>query len=195
MDRQTRESGIQMGSCAGYQWLTSDRHYIGDIVTGCPEAILGRYLAVSSTDSGEPAWWAENLPGWECHGGAAYSTRIESLEGILYQRDGPESPGFDEWWTFESPHDLGEVIRGENPWDEAVLNRPGRFLALVNSYYYPREFEKKAEDLLDTEFWRQIERHQPESYISDGSEVVAFVSRNPQLFEAVRAMFEDATIR
>jgi hypothetical protein len=175
------------GTHAGYHWLTSDRHTISDIVKLCPDAIIGRYLAVTSTDSGEPRW-AERLAGWSCRGSGGYSPRIESLDGIVYQRGGPDSAGFDEWWTFESPHDLGEVIRDENPWDEEVMARPGRFLAFVNFYFYPDERHRETEHSLWPEFWGQIVKHQPESYISDG-EVVTFVTKNPGLFEAVRAGF------
>jgi hypothetical protein len=54
-------SNIHTGTHENYQFLTSDEHTIGDLVRLCPEAILGRYLAVTSTDSGEPRWWAEKL--------------------------------------------------------------------------------------------------------------------------------------
>jgi len=177
-------SNIQTGAHENYRYLTSDEHSLGDIVRLCPEAILGRYLAVTSTDSGEPRWWAEKLPGWECRGFIGYSPLMENFEGVLFQTDGPESPGFDEWWTFESPNDLGTVIRDENPWDDEVKTRPDRFLALVNFFYYPGN----DENLLWEEFWGQIGKHQPESYISDGSRVLTFVSRNSSLFDRVYAL-------
>jgi hypothetical protein len=189
LDYPPRPGGIATGTHAGYQWLTSDRHCIGDIVRLCPEAIIGRYLAVTSTDSGDPHWWAEKLSGWECRGFTGYSPRVERLDGILYQIDGPEAPGFDEWWTFDSAHDLGEVIQG-NPWTEEALARPGRFLTFVNYFYLPEASHETEDLLLWKEFWNQIVKHQPESYISDGREAVTFVSRNPQLFEKVRTLFE-----
>ena len=86
-----------------------------------------------------------------CRGFVGYSPRIENLDGILYQIDGAESPGFDEWWTFEATHDLGEVIRHENPWAEEVLARPGRFLTLVNHFFCPDQGHQ-IDDLLWKEF-------------------------------------------
>ncbi len=59
---------------------------------------------------------------------------------------------------------------------------------MVNFYFYPDE-SQQIKDSLWSEFWNQIVKHQPESYISDGAVVVTFVSRNPRLFEAVRAAF------
>lgn len=63
-----------------------------------------------------------------CRGYIAYSPLLESFDSVVYQRDGPESAGFNEWWAFESRHDLGEVIREENSWEREVMERPGSFL-------------------------------------------------------------------
>ncbi len=119
---------MERGSRAGYQWLTSDQHCLDDIVRLCPEVLLNRFLAITSTDSGDPKWWAEKLPGWECRGGVGYSPRLDSTAGISCQ-------GFDEWYTFDTAADLGEVIRNENPFSEESLAKPSRLIAFVNLYY------------------------------------------------------------
>jgi hypothetical protein len=176
---------VLVGSRGRYQWVMSDQHFIGDIVRLCPAVLLGRYLAVTSTDSGEPKWWVEKLPGWECLGGVGYSPCLESTEGILYQIHGRENAGFDEWYTFETRADLGEVIVNENPWNEESRSRPGRIVALVNHFFSP----DLPDDVRSSVFWDQLERIQPESYISDGAECVTFVSRNADLFQSVCALF------
>ena len=134
---------MAIGSRAGYQWLTSEHHYLDDIIRLCPQVLLGRYLVVTSTDSGDPTRWAKELPGWECRGRVAYSPRLESTEGIEYQVHGRGSGGFDEWYLFEVPADLGD----------------GEVRTFVNEYFSP--------DLLDDArsviFWEQIERFQPQS--------------------------------
>lgn len=129
---------IVVGSHGAYQWLTSDQHYIDDIVRSCPEVLLGRYLAVTSTDSGDPKWWAENLLSWECRGRIAYSPHLETTGAISYQTHGRGNAGFDEWYTFTTPTDLGEVIFDENPWTEESRARSGRIIAFVNHYFSPK---------------------------------------------------------
>ncbi len=165
---------MAIGARGDYQWVTSEQHYLDDIVRLCPEVLLGRYLAVTSTDSGDPARWAKELSGWECRGGVAYSPRLESIEGIDYQVHGRGNGGFDEWYLFEVPADLG-----------------GEIVALVNYYFSP----DLANDARSVIFWEQIEKFQPESYISDGSECVTFVSRNAGLFQSVCEAFAIAEVR
>ena len=55
-------------------------------------------------------------------------------------------------------------------------------MPFVNWYFYPKPDDT---DVLSEMFWNQIEWTQPESYISDGSECVTFVSRNQHLFDTV----------
>jgi hypothetical protein len=184
-DEQSPNPNFVVGSRGPYQWVTSDQHFIDDIVRLCPEVLLGRYLAVTSTDSGEPKWWAEKLPGWESLGRVGYSPCLESTEGISYQIHGRENAGFDEWYTFETRSDLGEVIVDENPWTEESRSRPGRIVALVNHYFSP----DLPDDVRSSVFWDQLKRIHPESYISDGAECVTFVSRNAYLFQSVCASF------
>jgi len=50
----TEENEISTGYRGDYQWLTSDEDYMGTLVRLCPEVFLGRYLAVTSVDSGSP---------------------------------------------------------------------------------------------------------------------------------------------
>jgi hypothetical protein len=176
---------MAIGSRGRYQWVTSNQHALDDIVRRRPEVLLGRYLAVTSTDSGDPTRWAKEFPGWECRGRVAYSPRLESTEGIVYQTDGPHNAGFDEWYIFKAPADLGELIPDENPWAEESCGRSGRIVALVNYYFSP----DLPEDARSVIFWDQIEKFQPESYISDGSECVTFVSRDADLFQSVCEAF------
>ena len=143
---------------------------------------MDRHLAITSTDSGEPSWWAEKLPGRDCRNGIGYSPRLQSLEGLLWQTDGEDRPGFDEWFIFEAaPPDLVLVIRGETPFEPEFAPRPGRILALVNWYFAPSNHVSELSQI----FWDQIGWIGPESYVSDGSEFLTFVTRNHQLLNTV----------
>ncbi|PYT18794.1 MAG: hypothetical protein DMG58_37500 [Acidobacteria bacterium] len=83
---------------------------------------------------------------------------------------------------------MDEVIVNENPWTEESRSRPGRVIPFVNHYFSP----DLADDFLSGMFWDQLATILPESYISDGSECVTFVSRNAHLFQAVCASFAPA---
>jgi hypothetical protein len=144
-----------------------------DLVERCPEVLLGRYLVVTSTDSGDPKSWAESLPGWTCRGRAAYSPVLETTDRIKID-------GFDESYTFTAPADVGEVMVEGNPWMPPAFDRT---IAWVNHYFAV----DTPEDSRDAQFWAQLDRLQPESYISDGSECLSFATRNFLLFERVRA--------
>jgi hypothetical protein len=177
---------IIRGTHGEYQWLTHADLCIGEVVKACPWIFLNHFLVVASTDSGEPRWWAEKLPGWECRGFVGYSPLLLSFDGILYQTDGPDAAGWDEWYTFNEPTDVGEVIRGErNPFTEDSRANLNLILAWVNHYFLPHEDQ---DDELIHMFWSQIERLRPVSYISDGCERLTFVTRDPQAFDAVASL-------
>jgi hypothetical protein len=86
-----------------YEWLTTTSHDFDSFLTLCPTAVLGKYVAVTSFDSGSLSLSdEEKAAGWESRRGIAYSPLIQSA-GTL-----PERGGFDEWYVFGTPVDLGE---------------------------------------------------------------------------------------
>ena len=103
----------------------------------CPDTFVGRYLAVTSIDSGSP-WLTDSQreAGWELRSGMAYSQRISSVNELFYQNDGNDCPGYDEWYMFNKPPtDLSEVLSG-NPFEEDNKPRPGRLLVFVNWFAF-----------------------------------------------------------
>lgn len=181
---QSGEQPIITGTHGGYYWLTDSDQYIGTLVRICADAVLGRYLAVTSIDSGS-AWLTDRQQAskWQLRSGIAYSPRLADVEDLFYQRDGAESPGYDEWYVFDAPPtDLGEVIR-ENPFLEANAPRPGRLMVFVN--YVGFSLHDSAWDSVSAMFWRQMEWIQPAAYIADGSDYLTFVCKDRQLFDSV----------
>ena len=181
MPQENEAQIIVVGSHGEYRWLSSAVHSLHTIVTCCPQVFLGRWLAVVSTDSGDPKWWAAQLEGWKCRGGIAYSPRLTKLDGIVHQTDGYDNAGFDEWYVFDEPRDLGRVIGDENPYTEEGAPSAGRILGFVNRYYSVR-YEDNSHAAM---FGEQVERLKPESYIADGADEITFVSRDAELFSKV----------
>ena len=177
---------IYTGSRGEYHWLTSAEQYMGAVVQLCPDIALGRYLAVTSIDSGSP-WLteAQRAAGWQLRSGMAYSQRVSTAEELFYQRDGNDCPGYDEWYLFDtSPQHLGEILAG-NPFIETNKPRPGRLVVFVNWGGFVLHDTDTASQTIHEMFWRQMDWIRPDVYVSDGRENLTFVCKLLDLFKSV----------
>jgi hypothetical protein len=88
---------LATGKRDSYQWLSTSEHGIDDLLVACPAIVLGKYVAVTSFDSGPLLVDdAQKSSGWRHRGGITYSPRIESLEMA------PMHELYDEWYVFWS---------------------------------------------------------------------------------------------
>jgi len=164
---------VNSGFHGAYEWLTTISHDFDSLLTLCPTTVRGKYVAVTSFDSGSLDLNAEEkAAGWETRNGIAYSPLIESI-GTL-----PERGGFDEWYVFETPVDLGGKGRGNI--FEAPLSA-GQVEVLVN---FGEGFDLHQPADLVSLFWRQLEWIRPESYIADTHHLLTFVTTNRSVFAA-----------
>jgi hypothetical protein len=166
------------GSHGLYEWLVTDQRF--DLLQACPEIVVGKYVAITSLDSGPLILTAkETIAGWQSRGGIAYSPQISNVEDL------PRA-GWDEWYIFESPADLGVSHLGENVFE--VPQEQRHVSVLVN--YCIALHQPGMEDLA-TLLWQQIAWIRPESYVAD-NDYLNFVSMNKTLFakvyEAVKAL-------
>ncbi|HEY2168149.1 MAG TPA: hypothetical protein VGJ30_00875, partial [Candidatus Angelobacter sp.] len=124
-------------------------------------------MAVTSFDSGSLSLSDEKkAAGWESRKGIAYSPLIRSV-GTL-----PERGGFDEWYVFGTPIDLGEKGRG-NVFESSLS--AGQVEVFVN---FAEGFDLHQPNDLVPLFWRQLEWIRPESYIADTHLLLTFMSTN-----------------
>lgn len=154
-----------------YQWLVTDKQF--DLLELCAEVALGKFVAVTSFDSGvfQPTE-AETAAGWRSSGRIAYSPQILKMEEL------PRA-GWDEWYIFESPTDLGISHLAENIFE--VPQEQGHVSVFVNYRLALHGPEMKH---FATLFWQQMARIRPESYVAD-NDYLNFVSRNTALFARV----------
>ena len=90
---------LTVGSQGLYQWLVTDQQF--DLLQICPEVVLGRYIAITSIDSGPLAPTEEETAGgWATRGKVAYGRTIQNIKAL------PRA-GWDEWYIFDDPTDLG----------------------------------------------------------------------------------------
>jgi len=164
---------IITGEHAAFQWLTMDIGVAG-LAQLCAKIVMDKYLVVTSIDSGSLVLsHAQKANGWQSRNGIAYSPRIEAIEGL------PCTLGFDEWYVFESPTDLGALCH-TNPFDPRP--GPGQVHAYVNFEFALHDSETDAVREL---FWEQMNWINPESFLGDSVQCLSFASRNKDIFAAV----------
>jgi hypothetical protein len=88
---------------------------------------------------------------------------------------------------FRSPFDLGELWHG-NVFEAPITQ--GQVCTFVN---FGPGFALHNPEMVDlvSLFWKQLDWIQPESYIADADMLLTFVSRNEDIFVAVRNALSD----
>jgi hypothetical protein len=163
---------LTFGLQGSYEWLVSDQEF--DLLQLCPEIVLGKYVAVTSIDSGSLELTEEQTgDGWQSRRRIAYSPQVKNVGEI-------PSDGYDEWYIFENPVDLGTSHLAENIFE--VPQEQGHVSVLVN-YGFALHPSERAEGLA-TLFWQQMAWIHPESYVAD-NDYLTFVSVNKSLFASV----------
>ncbi len=162
---------LTVGSEGFYEWLVTDQQF--DLLQICPEIVLRKRVAITSIDSGSLVpTEKETAAGWRSRGKIAYSPRIQSIEEV-------PSDGWDEWYIFDEPVDLGTSHLGENIFE---VPQEQRHVSVFVNYGFALDPPKRAS--LSDSFWPQMSRIRPESYVAD-NDYLTFVSCNKTLFASV----------
>jgi len=162
---------LTVGSQGVYEWLVTDRQL--DLLRICPAVVLGKYIAITSFDSGPLVpTREEKAAGWESRNNIAYSPKIHDIASV--PRD-----EYDEWYIFGSPVDLGTSHLEENVFE--VPQEQDHVNVFVNYGFALHPPERAS---LANLFWPQMERIRPESYVAD-NDYLTFVSANKTLFVSV----------
>jgi len=169
------DEAIILGSQGDYDWLISE-HTLDELLDLCPDVVLGKYVAVTSFDSGPLCPTdKEKATGWQSRNGIAYSPRVADVSTLPHDL-------FDEWYVFDCAADLGELADPhENVFEQ--LMQKGRVRAFVN-FGESFALHRKESEALMSLFWQQFDLIQPESYIGDG-DCLNFVTKNKQMFNNV----------
>jgi hypothetical protein len=164
---------LTVGSQGLYEWLVTDQQF--DLLQICPEVVLGKHIAITSIDSSPLVPTdEETAAGWESRRKIAYSPKIQTIQGL------PRA-GWDEWYIFDNPTDLGTSHLEENIFE--VPQEHGHVSVLVN-YGFALDPPERSK-YFATLFWEQLARIRPESYVAD-NDYLTFASMNKPLFASVR---------
>jgi len=133
---------------------------------------------------------AEKRDGWRSRNEIAYSPKIQSTANCRTERLPDGCAGFNEWYVFNSPFDLGELWHG-NVFEAPIT--PGQVCRFVN---FGPSFALEDPEMatLVSLFWEQLDWIQPESYIADADIFLTFVSRNEDIFVAVQNALSDIAL-
>jgi hypothetical protein len=136
-------------------------------------------VAVTSFDSGHFHPTAEEIAsGWEARNGIAYSPKIEEVQNL-------HRGGWDEWFVFENPADLGGMApRSSNPFEAPLVW--GGVHAFVNMNFNAGLHNDNGENGIAPYFWKQFSWIRPEHYIAESDYFLTFISANKELFARVR---------
>jgi hypothetical protein len=164
---------LTVGSQGLYEWLVTDQQF--DLLQICPEVVVGKYIAITSIDSGALVPTdEETAAGWQSRAKIAYSPKIENAQDLPHD-------GWDEWYIFNTPTDLGTSHLAENIFE--VPQDHGHVSVLVN-YGFALDPPERSKHFA-TLFWEQLARIRPESYVAD-NDYLTFVSTNKTFFASVR---------
>lgn len=162
---------LEVGSHDSYDWLVTDQAF--DLLRICPDVVLGKYIAITSFDSGPLVLTDEEKgAGWQSRSEIAYSPKISGSEAVPRDQ-------YDEWYIFETPADLGVSHIRENIF-EAPQGK-GHVNVVVNYNFAPHPPERAT---LAGLFWPQISWIHPESYVAD-NDYLTFATLNQVLFAKV----------
>jgi hypothetical protein len=153
---------LTVGSQQSYEWLVTDQQF--DLLRVCPDIVLGKYIAITSFDSGPLVLTdEEKAAGWKSQGNVAYSPEIRGPQSVPRDQ-------YDEWYIFSSPIELGASRIGANIFE--VPQEQGHVSVFVN-YGFALHPPERAH--LANLFWSQIARIHPEAYVAD-NDYLTFVS-------------------
>src|SRR5579872_356686 len=162
---------LTLGSQGVYEWLVTDEQF--DLLQLCPEIVLGKYVAVTSIDSGQlMPTDKETAAGWHSREKIAYSPKSQHAEELPRE-------GWDEWYIFNNPTELGTSHLQENIFE--VPRGRGHLCVFVNYCFALHQPEMESIAAL---FWQQMDWARPESYVAD-NDYLNFVSMNKALFASV----------
>ena len=174
---------IFTGQHDDYHWLNTADYDPSALLDWCPQAFVGKYIAITSFDCGPfvPLSEEEKKTGWHDRNEIAYSPRIGRSRGLSWDNN-------DEWYIFDHPFDLGEVWKG-NVFEAPMT--PGNLCNFVTHHLALHRPE--LADLVNL-FWRQLDWIRPESYVAYGDVWLVFVTCDSSLFTSVLSALKRAPL-
>jgi hypothetical protein len=172
---------MDTGRHGEYEWLVSSVHGLDGLLEACPRSVVGRFVAVTSLDSGPLVLTPdEEAAGWRRVGEVAYSPQIGRPTSL------PRPDGYDEWYVFAEPPAILYEPEVFVSFGGFTLRDPVRQLSNLDPTWDRRAAQAgvESEQDLQERFWATIERVRPSLYLAEGDNLIC-VSRDPRDFEEI----------
>ena len=182
---------MQTGAHGPYKWLEAD-HDLREFLSLCPDAIVGRHIAITAVDSGSfsPSE-QDRAAGWSASGGIAYSPRLQAIAMLPPRCCCTDCCRFDEWYIFGTePRPLGSICHA-NVFESAIA--PPNVFQFVNFGRF--RFSDPQMKIIADLFWKQMGWVGPESYVGDGDSCLVFVSSDHRIFDSVHDLLSRSPSR
>ena len=154
-----------------FTWFEWARFGMGDLLRLCPQAVVGKYVAISAFDSGPLRLSKKEIAsGWIQLGELAISPRIADVAILPYEQ-------YDEWFVLEQPREFAVPARFAS-YGQFTLRDPSFLAEGADPTWDRKAIEADQERLaaLQDAFWRCLEGSGATSYFGDGDRFVAVTS-------------------
>lgn len=142
------------------QWSAAWDPSLTDVIRLAPELVLGKRIAITACDSGPYLPSQDEIgSGWSLAGSTGISKEITRLAEL-------PTPGFDEWYVFDS---MPQLVPTRNH---------------VNQY----GFSVLGDDDAAASFWDQVTRTQPLHALGAGTPNMFFVTRDRETFQRIQKL-------
>ena len=168
------------GKQGDYYWLEAASASMIDALRYCSDLVLGKYLVITSFDSGPLRLTTEEFErGWMQHDDLAINPSVKSVSDIPFEQ-------YDEWYIFLNTPLLEEfkVFVSDLP---LTLRDPETFLSEADPTWDLVGIKQYMEQVRELQelFWLQLELKAVETYIAEGDRLIlATKIREP--FERLR---------
>ena len=174
------------GKQGKYYWLEQVNRTFDDVRRICPEFLEGKYLVVTSFDSGPLMLTDEEFrSGWLQHDELAINPFVKSFKDVPYDE-------YDEWYIFPNAPPLEDFKVFVN-YSSFSLRDPEYLVTEAEPTWDLAGRRDQAERVKELQelFWLHLESKQPETYISAGERFILATQR-AQLYNKITEFYADS---
>ena len=167
-----------------FAWFESEQFRMGDLLRLCPQAVVGKHVAISAFDSGPLRVSPEELAsGWIQLAQLAISPRVTDPAILPWDN-------CDEWFVLDRPREFAVTERFAS-YFEFTLRDPSFLAEGADPSWDRKVIEMRQEQLtaLQEAFWRCLEGSGATSYFGDGDARFIAVTSDAALAAALARHF------
>ena len=166
---------MELGEHDGYRWfeIVPETPGLERLAGALPEIVVGKYVAITSFDSGPLRLSSEQLAkGWTSVADVAYSPQVQDPKDIPADQ-------YDEWWIFDAPAKMES--------SRMFINNTGFRLSTPKDTVDDPTWDLAAQQHWagvqrgwQDELWKLVRENEPTSYLASNGQLI-FITRDTDL--------------